>query len=186
LNGAGCFVRIRGSSSLLPCPDESWNDGASRAVQRSSGRNDKTETTMAAIRTALLAGLIAIALVTSAAAAQRVTVTGEVIDSWCYITEIMYAEGSAHHQCAVWCAAGGIPVGILGDDGQVYMVLAFEGDTANVANPTVLEIQSHRVNVEGDLYERDGLKYLLVNSVVSDEGIVKLTHDDYGIQPFGE
>ena len=124
------------------------------------------------------------------AKAETVTVTGEFMDSWCYISQVMgpsdFTLGSAHHKCAVWCAAGGIPVGILGDDGQVYMVLAFEGDTANVANPTVLEIQSHRVNVEGDLYERDGLKYLLVNSVVSDEGIVALTHEDYGIQPFGE
>ena len=68
----------------------------------------------------LLAGLSAPA---AAATAERVQVTGEVIDTWCYITEIMFPEGSAHHQCAIWCAAGGIPVGVLGDDGQVYMVL---------------------------------------------------------------
>ncbi|WP_419796574.1 MAG: hypothetical protein ACNI26_09200 [Terasakiella sp.] len=45
--------------------------------------------------------------------AQRVSVTGEVIDTWCYVTEIMFAEGTAHHQCAVWCAVGGIPISIL-------------------------------------------------------------------------
>ncbi len=54
------------------------------------------------------------------------------------------------------------------------------------ANPKVLEIQSHRVSVEGDLYARDGINYLLIDRVVGDQGIVKLTHDDYGIQPFGE
>jgi hypothetical protein len=122
----------------------------------------------------------------SAAGPERVKVTGEVIDSWCYITEIMYAEGSAHHQCALWCAAGGIPVGILGDDQQVYIVLKMGDDATSVANPAVLEIQSNRVTVDGDLYERDGLKYLLVDRVVSDEGIVNLTHEEYGIQPFGE
>ncbi len=122
----------------------------------------------------------------TAQAAQRVEVTGEVIDSWCYLTEIMYPEGSAHHQCALWCAAGGIPVGILADDGTVYIVLKLEDDTTSVANPAVMEIQSHRVRIEGDLYPRDGINYLVVNRILGDEGVVKLTHDDYGIQPFGE
>ncbi len=121
-----------------------------------------------------------------AAAAQRVEVTGEVIDSWCYISEIMYPEGTAHHQCALWCAAGGIPVGILGDDGEVYLVLKMGDDTTSVANPTVLDIQSHRVRVDGDLYLRDGMRYLLVHRVITDEGIVNQTHEKYGIQPFGE
>ncbi|NKB57164.1 MAG: hypothetical protein GKS00_12615 [Alphaproteobacteria bacterium] len=121
-----------------------------------------------------------------AATAERVKITGEVIDSWCYITEIMYAEGTAHHQCALWCAAGGVPVGILGDDGQVYMVLKLGQDDTSVANPAILRIQSHRVTVDGSLYDRDGIKYLVVNKVIDDSGIVKLTHEDYGIQPFGK
>ena len=69
-----------------------------------------------------LALLVALAMpglaaTAQAGAGQRVQVTGEVIDTWCYVTEIMGASeavlGSAHHQCAVWCAAGGIPVGLL-------------------------------------------------------------------------
>ena len=146
---------------------------------------------MTRIRRVLLAGLVCIALgagtaPAQAAAGQRVEVTGEVIDSWCYLTEIMYPEGTAHHQCALWCAAGGIPVGILADDGTVYTVLKLGDDSTSNANPKVLEIQSHRITVEGDVYARDGINYLLIDRVVGDEGIVKLTHDDYGIQPFGE
>ena len=146
---------------------------------------------MTGIRRVLLAGLVCLALgagatAAQAAAGQRVKVTGEVIDSWCYLTEIMYPEGTAHHQCALWCAAGGIPVGILADDGTVYTVLKLGDDSTSNANPKVLEIQSHRVSVEGDLYARDGINYLLIDRVVDDQGIVKLTHDDYGIQPFGE
>lgn len=134
----------------------------------------------------LAAAAVTEAAMPEAAMPERVKITGEVIDSWCYLTEIMYPEGSAHHQCAIWCAAGGIPVGILADDGTVYTVLKLEGDATSVANPSVLKIQSHRVSVEGEVYARDGINYLLVNKVVGDEGIVKLTHDDYGIQPFGE
>ena len=121
-----------------------------------------------------------------AATGKRVQVTGEVIDSWCYITEIMFPEGTAHHQCALWCAAGGIPVGILADDGTVYMVLKVGDDGNNVANPAVLKIQSHRVSVDGALYERDGINYLVVEQIQSDEGIVKVNHEDWGVQPFGE
>ncbi len=134
----------------------------------------------------LAAGLAALALPAVAATPERVKVTGEVIDSWCYITEIMFPEGSAHHQCAIWCAAGGIPVGILGADGQIYMVLKVAQDSTNVANPTILKIQSHQVTVDGDLYVRDGINYLVVNQVVADAGIVNVNHEEWGIQPFGE
>ena len=62
---------------------------------------------------------------------ERVQVKGEVIDTWCYFSGVMGGPesvvGSAHHTCALWCAAGGIPVGILADDGTVYMVIKWEG-----------------------------------------------------------
>ncbi len=134
---------------------------------------------------AVLGGLC-IAAPANAATPQRVQVTGEIIDTWCHVTEIMYALGTAHHKCAVWCAAGGIPVGIKGDDDKVYMVLKIEGDDTSVANPKVLKIQTHQVTVNGDLYERDGVNYLIVNQVADDKGVVNMTHEDYGIQPFGE
>ncbi len=121
-----------------------------------------------------------------AAAPERVRVTGEIIDTWCYVTEIMYSQGTAHHQCAVWCAVGGVPVSILGEDGQVYVVLKVEDDGDNVANPRIVEIQTHKVTVDGDLYERDGVRYLIVTQVADDHGIVNLTHEEFGIQPFGD
>jgi hypothetical protein len=123
----------------------------------------------------------------AAASAERVQITGEVMDTWCYTSEVMGGSdavlGSAHHQCAVWCAAGGIPVGILADDGQVYMVLKLGDDDQSNANPKVLEIQSNRVTVDGELYRRDGINYLLIDQIVSDEGIVNLSHEDYGVIP---
>ncbi len=147
---------------------------------------------MTSIQTRIRAAFLGAAILAAAfgampaQAAQRVEVTGEVIDSWCYLTEIMYPEGTAHHQCALWCAAGGIPVGILADDGTVYIVLKFEDDATSGANPAVMAIQSHRVRIEGDLHVRDGINYLVVGRVLDDQGVVKLTHEDYGIQPFGE
>jgi len=115
-----------------------------------------------------------------------VQVTGELIDSWCYLTEIMYPLGTAHHQCAVWCAAGGIPVGILSDDGTPYILLSFQGDAQTVANPALLDLQTHHVVLEGTAFERDGMHYLVADRLVEDHGIINMTHEDYGIQPFGE
>jgi hypothetical protein len=81
---------------------------------------------------------------------------------------------------------GGIPVSIRADDGTFYMVLKLEGDAQSVANPKLVTIQGHHVTVDGDLHARDGVNYLLVDQVATDQGIVNLTHGEYGIVPFGE
>ncbi len=139
------------------------------------------------LRTGLVVALLALGVGGATAAAPgRVTVTGEVIDTWCYVTQVMYAQGTAHHQCAVWCAVGGIPVSILGKDGRVYVVLRVEQDDASVTPPAFVRIETHEVTVSGDLYERNGVNYLLVSQVMDDRGIVNFTDQEYGIQPFGE
>lgn len=135
----------------------------------------------------LLAALAALIPAQSGRAADepaRVTVRGELIDTWCYTSEIMYAVGTAHHKCAVWCAVGGIPVSILTETGDIYVIIRMEGDDTSVANPRLVTIQTHEVTVEGDHYLRDGVNYLLVDQVADDHGIVTINHEDYGIQPF--
>ncbi len=126
------------------------------------------------------------ALAADAPAPKRVTVTGEIIDSWCYLSEIMYAQGSAHHQCALWCARGGVPVGILGEDEQVYVVLKMQDDSAVLENPGIMKLQTNKVTVEGNLYERDSVKYLAIDTIIDDQGIVNYSHEEFDIQPFGE
>lgn len=119
---------------------------------------------------------------------KKVTLTGEMIDTWCYVSQIMGSSkavtGSAHHVCAVWCAAGGIPVGLLNNEDQkVYMVLSFEGDDTSVANEKILDLQSHELTVKGTTFELDGLSYINIDKVVTDNGIVNLTHEKFGIIP---
>ena len=138
-------------------------------------------TKIIALMTACSVGLMA--FTASAATPQRVKITGEIVDTWCYITEIMYAQGTAHHKCAVWCAIGGIPVSIKGTDGKVYMVLRVESDDTSVANPKIVKTQTHHVTVDGDLYVRDGVNYLIVNKVADDKGIINMTHKEHGVQP---
>ena len=123
-----------------------------------------------------------------AADGKQVTLTGEMIDTWCYVSQIMGSSevvtGTAHHVCAVWCAAGGIPVGLLDKaDGKVYMVLSFEEDDTSVANEKILNLQSRELTVKGTTFELDGLSYLTIDEVVEDNGIVNLTHESFGIVP---
>ncbi len=121
----------------------------------------------------------------ASAAGQRVQVTGEVVDTWCTVTGIMFGKGTAHHQCAVWCAIGGIPVSLRDKDGNFYMILRLEEQEDNAANPRIARFQSHEVTVDGELVARDGVNYLFVTKIADDKGVVNLTHDEYGIEPFG-
>ena len=118
---------------------------------------------------------------------KMIEVRGEIIDTWCYFSGVMGGPdsvvGSAHHTCALWCAAGGIPVGVLAEDGTVYMVLKYEGDDHVTGGDTILEVQSNLISADGLLYQRDGINYLVVEKVTANEGIVNLSHEDYDVIP---
>lgn len=116
-----------------------------------------------------------------------VTITGEILDTWCYLSGVMgppdATVGSAHHTCAVWCAAGGIPVGLLADDGKLYMVLKLEDRSSVDGNPRILSIQASRVTARGTVFQRDGLNYIVVDRVLEDQGVVRRNHADFGVVP---
>ena len=141
------------------------------------------------MRRLLSAAVLALGFAGSAFAAEgeRVQVKGEIIDTWCYFSGVMGAPesvtGSAHHTCVLWCAAGGIPVGLLAEDGTVYMVLKIEDDDNTNGGDGLLTIASHEITAEGMHYVRDGVNYLVVEEVVADAGIVNLSHEDYDVIP---
>ena len=139
------------------------------------------------MRYALAFLLSCLTLPVYAAEGTRVQVKGEIIDTWCYYSGVMGGPdavvGSAHHTCALWCSAGGIPVGLLAEDGTVYMVLKVGEDDTSAGGDTALHMAAHTIEADGMLYERDGLKYLFVSEVTSDLDIVNRTHDDYGNIP---
>jgi hypothetical protein len=117
---------------------------------------------------------------------ERVKLTGEIIDSWCQISGIMgVGTGTAHHQCAIWCAVGGVPIGIQGDDGKAYILLKDEARDV-VGDPTLIDIQTDKVVVDADRYVRDGVNYLVVRKVLENSGVVLKNDKEYGIVPFGE
>ena len=139
------------------------------------------------MRALLMAALLTLPVAAHAAEGKRVQVKGEIIDTWCYYSGVMGGPdaviGSAHHTCALWCSAGGIPVGLLAEDGTVYMVMKVGDDDASAGGDTSLKLAAHVVEADGMLYERDGLNYLIVSDVVSDLDIQVRNHEDYGTIP---
>lgn len=135
----------------------------------------------------LVPALLGAALPAAAAEPERIEVTGEMVDSWCYYSGVMggyeAVTGSAHHTCALWCAKGGIPVGLLADDGTMYMVLKLAGADPLAAPETLLTVASDRLTADGLHYVRDGVNYLVVEDVVANDGITNLTHEEYGVVP---
>jgi len=122
-----------------------------------------------------------------AAEGERITVTGEIIDTWCYYSGVMGGPdsvvGSAHHTCALWCSASGIPIGLLAEDGTVYTILKLGAQDNATGGDTALTLAAHTVTADGMAYERDGINYIIVEKVVEDLGIVNLTHEDYDVVP---
>lgn len=98
----------------------------------------------------------------SAEAHEATSITGEVIDITCYISA--GAKGDGHRQCAQVCADAGLPLGILGEDGNVYMT-AGKGMPAPPATDMLRGHAAHMVTVEGTVSERDGARLIVVDKV---------------------
>lgn len=136
---------------------------------------------------ALMLASLSLNFPASASTGEMVEIKGEVIDTWCYMSGVMGGPdaviGSAHHTCAVWCAAGGIPVGLLTEDGTVYMILKLENSDPLEQSDAIMKIQSDVITAKGMHYVRDGVNYIVVEKVVANDGITNLNHLDYGAVP---
>ncbi len=95
-------------------------------------------------------------------AGDKVTVTGEVIDSACYIK--MGAKGEGHRDCAQKCADAGIPLALLEDGTNKVVWVAAKAD-AESPNKQLREFAARKVKVTGEYAERGGAKILVVESV---------------------
>ena len=86
------------------------------------------------------------------------TISGQLIDQSCY-KENKTNTGVDHKMpadtpgCAITCAKMGLPVALLTTDGKVYTVT---GDLAANNNAKLVPHLSHKVELTGDVNERDG------------------------------
>jgi hypothetical protein len=92
--------------------------------------------------------------------AAQETVTGEVLDSFCYATRD--AKGKEHAQCASSCIKAGVPVAILTSDGTLYWPLRQDHKPAN---PLFEKLGGENVKVTGMVYEKNNTKFIVVSAV---------------------
>jgi hypothetical protein len=97
-----------------------------------------------------------------AAGAQK-TITGEVVDTGCYIAHS--ARGEKHVSCATKCINQGMPMGLLTSDGTLYLV-TLNHDNADPYNH-LKAMAGKTVSVTGTVMARSGMKAIDVTEFKS-------------------
>lgn len=92
---------------------------------------------------------------------EDLTVQGEVVDMACYMSK--GSKGAAHKACAVLCAKKGVPIGLLTDAGELYLLL----DDHNNPDPydDAKKLAGERAEVTGKKYAKQGVASIVVASV---------------------
>lgn len=89
------------------------------------------------------------------------TLTGEVVDVFCYLSHHEKGLGPDHAGCAKKCIESGMPVAIKVGD-QLYLAVMASHDPAN---KTLAAWAGKRVTVQGPVMEKDGQHVIAVVSV---------------------
>ena len=100
-------------------------------------------------------------LTLQASEGEDVTVQGEILDMACYVAH--EAKGPDHAGCAKKCVKGGQPMGLLAEDGTVYLLYASHenGDAFEKAK----EHAGEQVELTGAMATQAGVKGIEVHSV---------------------
>jgi hypothetical protein len=100
-------------------------------------------------------------LTLQASEGEDVTVQGEILDMACYVAH--EAKGPDHAGCAKKCVKGGQPMGLLAEDGTVYLLYASheDGDAFEKAK----EHAGEQVELTGAMATQAGVKGIEVHAV---------------------
>ena len=114
------------------------------------------------MKTLLVLGMLSVVSAGSVAGATD-TVTGEVVDLTCYMANPETSHGPGHRKCAETCAKKGLPMGILTEDKQLFLLLQ---DHANPkAYADALSKPAETVTVQGRKVTHGGLSGIVVETV---------------------
>jgi hypothetical protein len=93
-----------------------------------------------------------------------VTMVGEIIDLSCYLQ--VGKHGDKHRDCGQKCVRNGQPVGLLAEDGSVFMLIDEEHDPRRDGLTTfrqqAVDLMAHVVTVHGTMTEVAGQKAIYV------------------------
>ena len=92
---------------------------------------------------------------------QDVTVQGEIVDMACFMSK--GSRGASHKACAQLCAKKGVPIGVLTDAGDVFLLL----DDHNNPDPydAAKKLAGDRAEVTGKKFTKPGVTSIVVGGI---------------------
>jgi hypothetical protein len=114
----------------------------------------------------ILFGAVALALVAvidghAQPKGDKVTINGEVVDTWCYLEG--GDRGAAHRACAMTCAKAGNAIALLDSKGTLYLTAGMKDHQP--AREVLIDKMGQTVAATGTLVKKGGLQMLYVESV---------------------
>jgi hypothetical protein len=91
------------------------------------------------------------------------TLTGEVVDMACYVVHPATSHGNGHRKCADTCLKKGMPMGLLTEDKQLYLLLEDHSNPKPYGE--LKEKAAETVTVEGTKASQGGVQGFVVQAV---------------------
>src|SRR5713101_6015965 len=91
-----------------------------------------------------------------------VSVTGEIVDSKCYLGVMNPGQGKVHRDCAARCLSGGIPPIFVSTDGHEQFLLVGP-DGGAVGRDALREFIAEPIQIQGELLETGSTQLLKVD-----------------------
>ena len=111
--------------------------------------------------TTVLVAIFATAAPMAEPKGKRITVTGEVVEMWCYLEA--GDRGAAKKACATACAKAGNPIALVGDEGELYVLAGLKSHQP--ALELLVDRMSERVTVSGTLVKNPNAQMIYIDSV---------------------
>ena len=91
------------------------------------------------------------------------TLTGEIVDSKCYLGVMNPGRGKVHRDCAARCLSGGIPPVLLTSTGEIVLLLNHDGEP--FPQDALQEFVDEVVVVRGNLIRRGDIKMMQAENI---------------------
>jgi hypothetical protein len=92
-----------------------------------------------------------------------VTVTGEIVDSKCYLGVMNPGQGKVHRDCAARCLSGGIPPIFVTTDGREQFLLV-GSDGRALGRDTLREFVAEPITIRGELLQQGESRLLRIDA----------------------
>jgi hypothetical protein len=92
-----------------------------------------------------------------------VTVTGEIVDSKCYLGVMNPGSGKVHRDCAARCLSGGIPPIFISGDGEDQFLLVGPDGSA-LGRDALRDFVAEPLTIRGELLQRGESRLLKIDA----------------------